>query len=314
MKRALDIKGDCDLLVAARVQEAEEAWRTIFNSVYDAIFIHELDGSVVDVNEQMVKLYQVTRTEARTLSILKDFSAKENPLERLPAIWQDVIDGHPRLFEWKARRPHDGSVFDAEVFLRKIVLRKKEYILANIRDITERKHFEAAIRHRAYHDFLTGLPNRLQFQQRLSQELLLAEQNGTSLAIMFLDLDGFKMINDGLGHDVGDKLLMAVALRLKECVRTEDTVARMGGDEFTLIAPQVSAADTEQLVMRVLNGLSADYSLDGKRLRVGVSIGISMYPVNGRNVQDLMKQADIAMYRAKEKGRTNLKSNYVFYE
>ncbi len=180
----------------------------------------------------------------------------------------------------------------------------------SFRDITERHKAEAFISHQATHDALTGLPNRMFFDQRLSQELALAKQHETLLAVMFLDLDRFKIVNDTLGHGVGDQLLKAVVGRLKNCVRDRDFISRWGGDEFTMLLPNASTQeDVDAIACRVHKVLKSPFQLDGHSVYIGSSIGIALYPDNGQDAETLLKNADTALYRVKENGR----SNHEFY-
>jgi len=173
------------------------------------------------------------------------------------------------------------------------------------RDITERKKAEAQIHQLAYYDFLTHLPNRRLLLDRLKQSLVQAKRYQRSVAVMFLDLDRFKLINDTLGHDVGDELLKAVATRLNACVRSGDTVARQGGDEFIIVLAEVAQPPDAALVAeKIIGTLRQPISVNGHELQITTSIGISLFPVNGTDdAQELMKKADTAMYAAKEAGR-----------
>ena len=172
------------------------------------------------------------------------------------------------------------------------------------KDITERKKAERIINHMAYHDVLTGLPNRRMFKDRLTEELERAREAGGHLAVMFLDLDRFKIINDTLGHDMGDRLLQVVAKRINACARPLDTVARMGGDEFTILLPDVkSEAEPIQVAESLLNSLKDSFTLEGHEFHITTSIGIALYPNDGPDSDALMKNADTAMYRAKESGK-----------
>lgn len=162
----------------------------------------------------------------------------------------------------------------------------------------------------AYFDVLTGLPNRKLFFDRLTQCLELAKRYPHLFAVLFMDLDRFKEVNDTHGHDVGDLLLKEVALRLADCIRKSDTVARMGGDEFTIILPFITGErEAASIAQRVIESLSEPFTLNSITCSIGVSIGISLYPANGEEVDALFKKADVAMYMAKGIGR----SNYRFY-
>ena len=173
-------------------------------------------------------------------------------------------------------------------------------------DITERKRAEEQIKSLAYHDALTGLPNRRLFQDRLSVAVAQAHRNGQRLAVLYLDLDRFKPVNDSLGHAAGDRLIQDVAERLRTCLREGDTVARLGGDEFTLLLPGVSqVVDAARVAEKVLDTLRVPFQIEGREIFATASIGISLYPEDGHDVETLVKNADAAMYRAKQQGRDN---------
>jgi diguanylate cyclase (GGDEF)-like protein/PAS domain S-box-containing protein len=172
------------------------------------------------------------------------------------------------------------------------------------RDVTERKELERNLRHLAYTDALTGLPNRSLFHDRLKQGLAIASRRDSPLAVFFLDLDRFKVINDSLGHDVGDRVLISVARRLGSCLRDEDTLARLGGDEFAVLLPEVSGpSGSKSVADKLLRALAAPELIDGQELTVGASIGIALFPQSGSDVQSLLRSADAAMYSAKARGR-----------
>lgn len=178
------------------------------------------------------------------------------------------------------------------------------------RDITDRIEAEEIIRFQAYHDMLTRLPNRTLLKDRLNQALTHAKRNGSHLSVMFLDLDRFKVINDTLGHLVGDQLLQVVAMRLRHCLREGDTLARIGGDEFTLLLPEVeSRQDAEAIAIKIIKSLKEPFRFDTHELFISTSIGISHYPEDGDTIESLIKHADIAMYSVKGKG----KNGYEFF-
>jgi diguanylate cyclase len=166
------------------------------------------------------------------------------------------------------------------------------------------------ISHLTQHDVLTDLPNRLMLKDRLAQAISLARRDQQQLAVLFLDLDGFKHINDSLGHSIGDKLLQAVAMRLSNCVRKSDTVSRQGGDEFVILLPEVThAADAGISAAKIIAEVRKTYCIGERDLCFTASVGISSYPDNGEDPETLIKNADTAMYHAKQDGR----DNYQFF-
>ncbi|OYV96586.1 MAG: hypothetical protein B7Z62_07910, partial [Deltaproteobacteria bacterium 37-65-8] len=170
--------------------------------------------------------------------------------------------------------------------------------------LTRLKHTNEQISHVAHHDNLTALPNRILFYDRLNQEIRKARRNKESIAVFFLDLDGFKIINDTFGHDVGDALLRETAKRIVACVRDSDTVARIGGDEFTVILPNVKTRNNiSPVAERIVEAMATPFMLNGKNCNVTVSIGIALYPSNGETAEQLVKIADAAMYLAKNSGK-----------
>ena len=177
-------------------------------------------------------------------------------------------------------------------------------VIAVVRDITERKAVEQQIEYQAYHDSLTGLANRRLFQEHLSLALALAQRREKQVAVLFLDLDGFKVVNDSLGHTIGDALLLQVAKRLRNAVRDGDTVARVGGDEFTIVLQELShAQDAAVVAQKVLRTIAAPMDVAGHKLYITASIGITLFPTDGEDAETLLKNADAAMYRAKAEGR-----------
>jgi len=180
------------------------------------------------------------------------------------------------------------------------------YHEGSLEDITERKRAEETIKHLAYHDDLTGLPNRRLFNDRLTLALAHAHRNQGKLAVLLFDLDHFKEVNDTLGHSMGDRLLQVVSERLTSLLRKGDTVARMGGDEFMLLLPEIAGGEgAAEVAQKILEAVRRPFVFGGHELHVTTSIGTALYPDDGEDGDTLMKNADIAMYRAKDRGRDN---------
>lgn len=183
-------------------------------------------------------------------------------------------------------------------------------IAAQLGLVIQHIQMEETIRQMAYHDTLTGLPNRMFFQDHLTRALIHSQRKKQKLALLFLDLDRFKTINDTLGHDIGDQLLQGVADRLKHCVRGSDTVSRLGGDEFNVLLPEIDRVeDAAAIARKIIEFVSHPLIINNNAIQITTSIGVALYPDDGNDVETLMKNADIAMYQAKERGR----NNYQFY-
>ena len=204
----------------------------------------------------------------------------------------------------------NGSRFPMEMRISEFYLEGQRRFIGTLRDITERKETEAKIIHLAHFDALTDLPNRLLVQDRIQQAIVGAQRTGLEFAVLFIDLDKFKDINDTLGHDAGDRLLEIVARRLTESLRAQDTVGRQGGDEFiVLLASLTTANDSARVAQKILDALAVPFEIHGQNLRSGASIGIAIYPQDGTDVESLLKNSDTAMYSAKAAGR----NNYQFF-
>jgi len=179
-------------------------------------------------------------------------------------------------------------------------------------DVTESKRLEERLSHLATHDPLTGLPNRTLFTDRLSLELIRAQRSGKQLAVMLLDLDNFKEINDSWGHTVGDEVLKIIGRRLPEFLRKSDSIARMGGDEFLILLPDIERAeDARRIGLKLLDAFKDPFAVEGKELPTTTSIGFAVYPDDGHETEILIKNADIAMYSVKEGGRNGCRQYHA---
>ena len=281
----------------------ERRYRQLFEEVRTAIYMTTRDGRFIDANSAMLDLFGYTREELLNLNASELYV---DPRDR--AVFQREIDrlGYVREHEVRMKRK-DGSVV---VCLKTAgVDRGPDGTILGyqgiLHDITDRKQAETRLAHSAFHDPLTGLPNRTLFMDRL--ERLLSQSNrrrNSRFALLFLDLDRFKIINDSLGHLVGDQLLISVARRLENCIREEDTVARLGGDEFAIILDNVMDANhPTRVAERILQELSVPFSIAGRELQSGASIGIALSMTGYDTIQQMIRDADTAMYRAKGLGR-----------
>jgi diguanylate cyclase (GGDEF)-like protein/PAS domain S-box-containing protein len=207
-------------------------------------------------------------------------------------------------------RRRDGTTFPIDLAISEMRLDERHLFIGIVRDITERKHAAERLDYLAHYDALTGLPNRALLNDRLRQTTIAAGRHERVVTVMFLDLDRFKTINDTLGHDVGDLVLRTVADRLTACVREGDTVARLGGDEYAIIlADMAQSRDAMGIAQKILDRVREPISLAGHELVISASIGITLYPADDARIEHLLKNADTAMYRAKEQGR----NTYQFY-
>lgn len=416
--------------VEQELRRSRNNLRVVLDGSYDAIFVHDSAGRILDVNRKMLEMYGVGRERALRLSIIHDYSAPDAPVEELPGRWERVIAGEPQFFEWMARRPLDGTIFQAEVYLRRAEMDGQPAIIANVRDIsdraatyrrirtlsraveqspvsvvitdpagrveyvnpkftevtgyslaevigktpsllksgahpdefyrelwaalasgrewrgeflnltkdgrriwesasispvlgpdgtvlhyvavkediTARKEQEERIRHLALYDPLTGLPNRTLCMDRIAQASARVGRYGGRAALLYLDLNKFKPVNDTFGHEAGDEVLREVAVRIRACLREMDTAARIGGDEFVVILQEIENIDEAvNVAERVRRSLDQPFAPCGRHCGdLGVSIGMSVCPDHGQSVDSLLKKADQAMYRVKATGKSGV--------
>jgi diguanylate cyclase (GGDEF)-like protein/PAS domain S-box-containing protein len=291
------------LVIAQDITERrknEERYKLLFERNLAAVYRTTLEGRILDVNDAMARIFgYATREEIMAepaLSLYLDEEDRRNVIRNLQEL------GSLSNYESRMRRRDGQQIW----ILENASLLDDGVIEGTIVDITDRKSAQQAMEYQAYHDVLTELPNRLLFRDRLGIALAHAKRAKRAAAVMFLDLDQFKLVNDTLGHSIGDRLLQQMALRLVACVRAEDTVARMGGDEFTILLADLndrrSAATVAQ---KVLDTIRQPVLIDEHELYVTTSIGIALYPEDGMDTETLLREADRAMYRAKDSGRNN---------
>ncbi len=277
----------------------------IFENTIEGVTVTDPDGVIEMVNPAFTAItgYHSDEVVGKKPSILRSDHQSRGFYEQM---WRDLKQkGHWRGELWNRRK--NGEAYPEWLTISAIRGEDGEitHHVGLFHDITDAKRNQDLIRHQAYHDALTGLPNRLLFHDRLVQAMAHARRRNSQVGVLYMDLDNFKRINDGLGHAVGDLLLRAVAERLMDCLREEDTIARLGGDEFVVVvlaedggqAPAVAAAE------RILRALADPFNVGGHELTVGASLGVALFPEDGGDADTLLKNADLAMYRAKEHGK-----------
>ena len=289
---------------ADAMTRSERIAADVFENAIEGIVVTDRDARILRVNPAFTRTTGYLPEEAigQRPSLLKS-GRHDEAFYR--AFWEALVeDGEWQGEIWNRRK--NGEVYPERLNISSV--RDPEGRITNyvaiFADITEKKRQEALIVYQAQHDALTGLPNRAVYQDRLEQAVVAARRAKGRLAVLFLDLDRFKQINDSLGHEAGDELLRQVSRRLRESVRESDTVSRLGGDEFTLLLPQVEGhAGGERVAAHVLEAMRRPFRLGERELRVTTSIGIAIGPDHGEDAETLMKHADAAMYVAKEQGR-----------
>jgi diguanylate cyclase (GGDEF)-like protein/PAS domain S-box-containing protein len=289
---------------AEALRESETRFRTLAETAPSAIFIYQGAGFIY-ANASMAALTGYAREELGSMNLWDMVHPDYKDLIRGRGLARLHGDEAPTGYQFKIVRK-DGEERWVDFSAAVIDVGGKPAVLGTAFDITKRKEAEEQIKNLAYHDALTGLPNRLLFNDRLSVAVAQAHRQDYRLAIFFLDVDRFKVINDSLGHSLGDRLLQGVARRLHSSVREGDTVARLGGDEFILLLPNLNRAeDVAKVAEKILDSLKLPFRLEGRELYSTASMGISLYPDDGADAETLIKNADTAMYRAKEQGRDN---------
>lgn len=279
-------------------------WATVFENSAEAVMIADPDNRIISVNRAFSRItgFDPDEVIGKTPNIVvlsgQDTTFLRDQRRKLETegcwqgeIWDRRKNGeiYPKWFGITAVKDNTGNL---------------AHYVAIFSDISERKAAEAKIEFLAHHDALTGLPNRVLLRDRLEQALAHAERSHSHVALLFLDLDRFKTINDSLGHSVGDKLLSAATGRIAACTRDTDTISRLGGDEFVVVLTELRDAELAvAIAQKIINSMDNPFDIEGHRLTTSFSIGISLYPEDGRDFDTLLKKADTAMYHAKDTGR-----------
>lgn len=289
-----------------QLTRSEQLHRFIVNHSPDFIFILDTEGRFTFLNNTVTNLLGYDYNLLIRQHYSRVFIDKKGSVERFLANPHHTNDGIECIEIFAKQRDPNAHPLVMEVTLMglKDAAGDKGVVHGVARNITERKKAEEMINYQAYHDLLTGLPNRALFKDRLGVAIRHAQRDNNRVAVMFLDLDRFKMVNDSLGHSYGDRLLQNVAERISGCIREGDTVARIGGDEFTLVLPAIHEhSDAEAIAKKILTALRGVFNIDNHDIFVRASIGIALYRDHGSDIETLLKNADMAMYEIKASGR-----------
>jgi diguanylate cyclase (GGDEF)-like protein/PAS domain S-box-containing protein len=318
----------------AALQASERKYRDLFDSTRDAIMVLDpRHGNVLSANSSATKMFGVADEREFLSHHPWDYSPKRQPdgrlsVEKAREMVETALRGGTHLFEWIHMRA-DGTEFPADVLLTKVTRGNETLLYSTVRDVTDRKRADQRIARMAHYDSLTGLVNRLVFVRALERRIVRAQQDGTSFAVLYLDLDNFKDINDTLGHSVGDELLVTVAERLQANVRPDDTVARFGGDEFAILLNDMTVAakagpisdrlihavglptnlqtDTAEIAASIadsmVTALAEPVMIEANRIYSGATIGIAVYGPDSPDAETMLAHADMALYRAKAEQR-----------
>jgi diguanylate cyclase (GGDEF)-like protein/PAS domain S-box-containing protein len=288
-----------------KLRNSENRFRTIFESVNDVIMLHDVTTlSIVDANPRASELFGYTIEEFRENGLPMIFAdPSQSALDEAKRIARRAAAGQPQAFEWHTKAK-SGRVLWVEVTLRKARFDNRDFLLSTTRNITERKAHEQQVMQWARTDALTALPNRRVFVEALDQAIGRIGRGGKGFAVLYLDLDHFKDVNDTLGRRLGDELLTAVGDRLLHSVRATDVVARFGGDEFAVLQSDIQHPDeAATLAITLLETIAHPFKIDGNQIQIGTSIGITVNEAGVTDSETLLSHADLAVYRAKSEGR-----------
>lgn len=293
------------------LREVDFRYQALFNQSDDAVMIIGVEGEILNANERALRMYGFDTKEMIGMRI-QSFS----PVDQQSDIQEkfDALRSGKEIpvFETNMKRK-DGSIFQVEINITRVLDEngKPLYMQSISRDISGRKENEAQLRMMAMYDGLTGLPNRMNLSMKFSRAIADAQENREFVAVLFLDMDGFKQVNDRFGHEQGDLLLTKIGGILKDSIRKSDMVARVGGDEFVIILENILAPHTPGLVAdKIIHALSKPLKIAGETINLSTSVGISLFPTDGEDLEILINCADKAMYQVK----SNKKNGYLFYK
>lgn len=283
----------------------------IFNHNHAGIAILTLDGRMVKVNQALSKLFGYSNETLLSMNFFHlvhpdDYASLQNQIQQLLDKQLKIYQSEQQCF----RKDNESIWVSTTISVIQDINNQPIYFIVQVENITQQKKAEERLRHMAYHDPLTGLANRNKLEQFITQILAQSRRHQESFALLFIDLDRFKNINDTIGHEAGDLLLQIIADRLKGAIRNTDLVARLGGDEFVIVITDVHKSESVAYIAnKILESVMEAVIIKGQEIYITTSIGISLFPFDGQNMNTLMKNADLALYRSKEHG----KNNYQFY-
>ncbi|MGC8623684.1 MAG: putative bifunctional diguanylate cyclase/phosphodiesterase [Phycisphaerae bacterium] len=284
------------------LRDSEQRYHIVMEGAGDAIILTDGDGRIVEANRRAMEQLGYTREELMQLPATALFP-KNQRVDTMARYVKILVTGRTVDSSFSVVRKDQHTV-PIDAVESRVDLQGRHFVLSIFRDISERQEAEERIRYLAFHDALTGLPNRTLLIDRIEQAVREAQRRASLVGILFLDLDNFKMVNDTLGHDCGDELLQAAAIRIRNTLRTEDTLARLGGDEFIVLIPDPKLPEDVAVVSRkIIESMNVPFVISGEKFHITCSIGMSIFPRDGLNSGALLRTADEALYNVKKDGR-----------
>jgi diguanylate cyclase (GGDEF)-like protein/PAS domain S-box-containing protein len=291
--------------ITTELRESEALANVISETSIDSMIVIDEEGMILKVNPAVKSMFYYNEEEIVGKSIRLLFPSDQTTYIK------SILEASSGLASSNVKEVtaarKEGSSFPAEIQIGKRYIKNKIIVACTIRDVTSKKQTQELITHMAYHDGLTNLPNRRLFNDQLNKQLNVAKQNNKPFAILYLDIDRFKFINDSLGHQLGDKMLQEISKRLVESVRINDFVARIGGDEFNVILPDTNRESAIEIAEIIMKSTKDPFHFEHYELFITTSIGMSVFPYDGEDSLVLIKNADAALYHAKEQGKNKLK-------